>query len=438
MENLFNDFKASTANDWKNQLLKDLKGEAYESLQWLQEDGIILEPFYTAENQKQAYEPAFTHHDWEISTPLPELPSEELNKVILNRLDQGASSFLLNLGAHDLHMALNGVKLNYIHSAFYVNRGNVNQWRTYLETHYDINEVQASLFYQPFDASTNLEEWFRCMEFFFDHRKLKALSVDMTAVHNQNASPAYEVAMIFSALIEQYEFLNHKGCILASDFVVKTAVNSDFFTQIAKLRAIRRLWNCFKKEYNIKNNIYLMVETSLTNKTIGDKYNNLLRAGIESIAAVSGGCNELLIHDYDVFASPKDKMAARLAINQQLMLKHESYFDKMADVSCGAYMIEHLTDTLATKALEIFKGFEKEGGYLACAKKGLFTRDLKAHAAAKQQQVDNKLVSVIGVNKFKNTAESISLSPQELETLQHLAIANPALNYELQNFVNHA
>ncbi len=438
MDNLFQEFKASSAEDWKNQIIKDLKGDTYESLQWHHNNGMLVEPFYTAESLNQIYAPAFTHSDWEISVNLKNDSSAEINKSILSHLDNGASSFFFHTNSHDLNIAMNGVKLKYIHSAFEINKNNVHQLRSYLESNYDLNDVQASLFFQNFEQIQNMEEWYRCMEFFLEFRKIKAISMNALPYHNLNALAYYEVAIIFSGLIEQLEYLSSKGIITTSDLVVKTGVNSDFFTQIAKLRAIRRLWNCFKSEYKIKNNLYLIVETGLTNKSISDKHNNMLRSSIEAMAAVAGGCNELCVNDYDVFNAVKDKSATRLALNQQLILKHESYFDKIADVACGSYYIENLTDTIAQKALETFKYFETEGGYLSCVKNNVFKNEIKRQASLKQEQVNNLSQTVIGVNKFKNEKDPITLSDAEITVLKQLPINNPVLHYELLNLTKHA
>ncbi|MEI6021610.1 MAG: methylmalonyl-CoA mutase family protein [Bacteroidota bacterium] len=438
MKNLFEDFKASSAADWKNQIIKDLKGDAFETLQWQHDNGILVNPFYTAENIRQTYLPAFTHSDWEIGVNEMHESSNDLNKSLLTNLDRGASSFFLRLGKHDLNVAMNAVKLNYIHSSFEINKNNVHQLRAYFETHYDLNDVQSAIFFEDFEHAESLEEWYRCMEFFLEFRKIKAIGFNAMPFHNLNALAYYEVAIIFSGIIEQIEFLNQKGNISTADIVIKTGLDSDFFTQIAKLRAIRRLWHCFKSEYKLKNNIYLIAETGLRNKSIGDKHNNLLRSSVEAMAAVAGGCNELFVNDFDVFNAVKDKASTRLALNQQLILKHESYFDKFADVACGSYYIENLTDSIAEKALETFKDFEKEGGFLNCVKKNIFKTNIEKQAALKQEEVNSQKQVVIGVNKFRNEKESIVLSETEITSLQQLPIHNPSLSYELQNFSKHA
>jgi methylmalonyl-CoA mutase len=180
--------------------------------------------------------------------------------------------------------------------------------------------------------------------------------------------------------------------------------------------------------------VYLIVETSLTNKSISDSYNNLLRTTVESMAAVAGGCNELIVNTFDVLFATNKNLAERMAINQQLILKEESYFDKMADIACGSYYIEHLTDAIATKALETFKRFEKEGGYFKCIEKNMFANDIAKQANQQSEWVETQKQISIGVNKFKNEKEKIHLSAQVISELKHLPIQNPVLTYELEHY----
>jgi methylmalonyl-CoA mutase len=152
------------------------------------------------------------------------------------------------------------------------------------------------------------------------------------------------------------------------------------------------------------------------------------------MAAVSGGCNELCVTDFDVLFSENAVLAERMSLNQQLILKEESYFDKMADVACGSYYIETITDAIAGRALETFKYFEQQGGYLACLKKNIFSREIQAQAASKEERLKTGKQLSIGVNKFKNEKEKLTLSAEQIKALQQSGIQNPVLNFELEHF----
>lgn len=434
MPHLFSDFKPSSASDWKNQIIKDLKGEAYESLVWHNENGFDIEPFYTQENLKHSYEPAFTHSNWEICVNAKYKDEKHLNAHVLQSLDGGASAIAVNCHNLDLDKALQDVELEFIQSTFYVcDEKNAIALKNYfLENEYEPNDIKASLFIEKFHSQNDFETWKKIAPHFSSFHNIKTVAVNVLPYHNLNCYAYYEVAIIFSALVEYLEFFAQEKKFPEQDFVIKTGVSSDYFLQIAKLRAIRRIWNVLKKEYNIANNLYIIAETSLTNKTVSDNYNNLLRSTVEAMAAVAGGCNELIVTEFDALFPVNTKLSERMAINQQLILKDESYLDKFADVSCGSYYIETLTDNIVEKALETFKGFEKKGGYFVCEEKNIFKKEIAEQAQQRAEALNSQKQIFIGVNKFKNEKEKISLSDTDIERLKKMHINNPVLNFELE------
>jgi methylmalonyl-CoA mutase len=436
MQNLFSEFKPSTAADWKNQVLKDLKGEVLEQLIWHNENGIDVKPFYTSEDLTQAYEPAFTHANWEICVKGKTQNSLELNKQFLQQLNAGASSIALNCEGIDLDVALNGVELNYIQSTFILTEINASALKTYLQKKYPSKDLHFSLFPESFQSTKDLENWTKVISLFKEFKNGRSLSVDALGFHNQNCFAYYEVAIILSQLTEFLEVLSIKNEIPNSAIVVKTGVNSDYFIQMAKLRAIRRLWSVLREEYKLNNDLYLIVETGLTNKSISDSYSNLLRTTVEAMAAASGGCNELIVTEFDVLFSSNPILAERMAVNQQLILKEESYLDKMADTACGSYYIESMTDAIAQRALETFKSFETEGGFFTCLEKGRFQKNISVQSALYEERVNTQKQILIGVNKFKNEKEKINLPASTIEELKKLAIHNPGLNFELEHYFN--
>lgn len=437
MQKLFTDFKPSTAAEWKTQLIKDLKGESYENLTWHNDNGIEIKPFYTSEDLSHSYEPAFTHAHWEICVSAKSKDSKEVNAQFLQQLNAGATSVSLNSSGIDLSIALKDIQLKYIQSTFYVNPKNAAALKNYLEKNYDLKEINCSVFPEKFNSFSDLEEWSEVISLFKDFKTIKVQSVDVLSWHNQNCIAYYEVALILSQLTEYLEFSQSKKEPLSdAAFVVKAGVSSDYFIQMAKLRAIRRLWNVLKKEYSVNNELHLIVETSLTNKSISDSYNNLLRTTVESMAAIAGGCNELIVTDFDVLFETNKVLAERMSVNQQLILKEESYFDKMADTACGSFYVESITDAIASKALETFKRFEKEGGYFKCLEKNIFSNEISLQAKQREELVNTQKQISIGVNKFKNEKEKIDLKSSDIKKLKDLNINNPVLNFELEHYFN--
>jgi methylmalonyl-CoA mutase len=431
MQNLFSDFKTSTAAEWKAQLIKDLKGEPFENLVWHNENGFDIQPFYTHENLQHTYQPAFSHINWDICVKTLETESKKINQQLLNALSLGATAISINCDNINFDIALKNIQLNYISATFYIHPKDIEWLTNYLAKNYKLNELNITIFPKRIQKKKDFTQWQSVIALFSSYKNIKTISINHLFYHNQNCFAYYEVALIFSAL---NECLSNHVVNTKADIVIKTGVNSDYFIQIAKLRAVRRLWEIFKKEYKLTNNLYVIAETSITNKSISDSYNNLLRTTVESMAAVAGGCNELIVNPFDVLVSQNKILSERMAINQQLILKEESYLNKMADVSCGSYYIESITDTIAEIALETFKYFEEQGGYFKCIEKNIFETEIAKQAQQKAESINSQKQIVVGVNKFKNEKEKISLDKDIKLHLQQLAIHNPVLNFELQHF----
>ena len=435
MQKLFSEFSPSSISDWKNKFLNDIKESTFESYIWQNENGFDIEPFYNSESLSHSYLPAFTHSNWDVCVSSSSSDSKALNSELLNQLARGANSISINCSNINLIQALDGILLNYIQSTFYIDNQSASSLFNYLSDHYNLNELNISILPILFNNENDLKNWANNKSLFNGFDGIKTIGVNLYLSHNQNCLAYYEIALIFSALVEQLEFLSKKDKISNSKIVIKTGVNSDYFIQIAKLRAIRRLWNNLKIVYNCNNDIHLIVETTLTNKSISDSYNNLIRSTIESMAAIAGGCNELIVSEFDTL-NPTDKiLSERLAVNQQLILKDESYFDKIADVSCGSFYIESITDAIASKALETFKRFENEGGYFKCIEKSIFFNEINIQAKHQQDKINNQEEVSVGVNRFKNELENLEFSQNQIESLSNLCINNPGLNFELNNYL---
>ena len=136
--------------------------------------------------------------------------------------------------------------------------------------------------------------------------------------------------------------------LAASKIRFSFAAGSDYFPEIAKLRAARLLWSTLLNGFKISDNenscMQIHCVTSEWNKTLFDPYVNLLRTQTEAMAAVLGGTDSLTVEPFDtVFRNPDD-FSERIARNQQLILREESYFDKVADPSAG-FVLYRKTDS---------------------------------------------------------------------------------------------
>jgi len=426
MRDLFSQFTPVTAKAWKSQLEKDLKGVPVSDLDWKNENGFVIHPFYTAEDQQQVYAPAFTHADWRMMVKAESRSDANVNEFFLRALNGGADAILLDLNQRDLSVALNDIRLDFIHACFFGSPSELSALKIYLDKNYAEQTLSISLFPTSDIQGSELSAWQSAATSISGQT---TASADVLHWHNQHCGAALEIAIVFLNLAEFAE----KGS-LSGKVSIRAGVSADYFVEMAKLRAMRRLWEIFRPEWQSTQDLTIIAETSLTNKTISDRYNNLLRTSVESMAAISGGCNALVVNDYEVLKGDSDNLSQRMALNQQHILKEEAYFDKMSDSACGSFYMEQLTDQLAEKALQHFKEIQEKGGYFASLDSGLIQSRVAEIAKENAAAFERQELLITGVNKYRNEKENLSLSPQRMEFLKALQVENPALHFELQNF----
>ncbi len=179
------------------------------------------------------------------------------------------------------------------------------------------------------------------------------------------------------------------------------ALGSNYFFEIAKLRAARMLWAqavaAFGPADPASCGVRIHVRTSRLNKSVYDRYTNLLRVTTEAMSAVIGGADTLYV---DPFGFP-----ARLAENVQRVLRDESHLDAVADPAGGSYYVEALTDALAAHAWKLFQKVEAEGGYSRALETGAIDAALLEARNAKVKAISSRRRTLVGINNFPDVTE---------------------------------
>ena len=124
------------------------------------------------------------------------------------------------------------------------------------------------------------------------------------------------------------------------------------------MRALRLLWSTLATEYNVSQHCNIVAFPTKRNKTIYDYNTNMLRTSTECMSAILGGADTVCNLPYDAVYHKENEFGERIARNQLLILKHESYFDQVFNPTDGTYYIEELTSQIATKSLALFKNIE--------------------------------------------------------------------------------
>lgn len=419
---LFESFLPVRKEQWIKQVVKDLKGKSFEtSLTYTTQDGIVVSPFYTKEDFPEGteFKPLFNHTDWDVCAEIDGTNEEEGNKQMLFALNTGATSLLCYVYASaNLTVLCNQVQLQHIHTQFVVEGDAtvfVNNLNGYLKQQSIETETQATAVnIDPVEQLLRTGNWRKSNE--ADAHELQqviewngTLCINGNIYQQAGAPQAYEIGCILAhANMLVQDLLNHPASI--NTIQLNIAIGADYFFEIAKLRALRKVFSLFCQEHGIKAELLIHAETSSLNMTLFDEYNNSLRATTAAMAASIGGSNSLFIKPFDMLRHTRDKQAERLSRNIQLILKEESYLNQMADIAAGAYFIEYLTEQLAEKAWGYFTAIEKAGGFFENLKQGTIQQQINDYAAAQQQAFNLGETVLVGSNKFPNPKDDVNVS----------------------------
>ena len=193
----------------------------------------------------------------------------------------------------------------------------------------------------------------------------------------------------------------------------------DFFEEIAKFRAARRIWaRHLKEKYGAKNERSLKLrfhaQTAGCSLTAQQPENNISRTAFQAIAAVFGGAQSLHTNSMDeTLALPSEK-AAEIALRTQQLIAYETGVANVADPLGGSWLIESLTDQLEEEAEKYFEEIEHLGGVIQAIENGYFQREIARSAKSYQKLVDQKQLFIVGVNQFGKDDENIDIPILEI------------------------
>lgn len=183
------------------------------------------------------------------------------------------------------------------------------------------------------------------------------------------------------------------------------AIGMNFYMEVAKLRAARRLWAELMTNLGAKNPKSLLLrthcQTSGYSLTEQDPYNNVVRTAVEAMAAVMGGTQSLHTNSFDEALGLPTEFSARIARNTQLIIQEETHITKVADPWGGSYMMESLTNDLVASAKEVIDEVESLGGMTKAIASGMAKLRIEESATKKQGRIDSGEDIVVGVNKYR-------------------------------------
>ncbi|MDG6985416.1 MAG: methylmalonyl-CoA mutase [Nitrososphaerota archaeon] len=179
----------------------------------------------------------------------------------------------------------------------------------------------------------------------------------------------------------------------------------DFFEEIAKFRAARRIWaTVLREKYGVKDKRSLLMrfhtQTSGASLTWQQPLNNVVRTAIEALAAVLGGTQSLHTNSYDEAWALPTEQAVEVALRTQQIIAEETGTANVIDPLGGSYYVEWLTDQMEEEAYKYFDRIESSGGLLKAIKSGYLQREIAENSYRLSKRVEEDEDSVVGVNKY--------------------------------------
>jgi len=417
--NLFEDFDPVSSKQWKQKIQFELKGADYnETLIWNSPEDIKVKPFYHRDEFTKAADVNTKASEFEICQNIFVFDIEKSVERALDTLNRGADSLRFTIESDTIDVAKLLEKLPLENMAVYFNF-KFFSIDFVKKTDAILQQKKAIAYYNldPIGQLARDGNWFTTKDKNnFDSLNLLStaipnssiISIDATLYQNAGANMVQQLAY---SLAHVNEYFNRIP-VISKPIVIEVAVGTNYFFEIAKLRALRLLFNLVAKEYNHNLECHLLVSPTKRNKTLYDYNVNMLRTTTECMSAILGGADAVANLPYDSLYHKDNEFGDRIARNQLLVLKNESYFDKVNNPADGSYYIETLTIQLAEKALTLFKDIEANGGFLKQLNEGIIKRKIQESADKEQELFDSGKEVLLGTNKYPNKDDKMK---QDLE-----------------------
>lgn len=407
--NLFDDFNPISSKQWKQKIQFELKGADYnESLIWNSPEDIQVKPFYHKDELTKSFPISTKATEFKICQNIFVYDIHKSIERALDTLNRGAESlrFTIENESIDITNFLEQLPLEKI--TVYFNLGFISiDFVKKIDAFAKKNNITIFCNLDPIGQLAKDGNWFATKEKSnFDTLNLLSevtTSVSLISINSslyQNAG-ANMVQQIAYSLGQANEYFNRIKAI-NKPIVFEVAVGTNYFFEIAKLRALRLLFKLIAKEYDHKLDCNIVVSPTKRNKTLYDYNVNMLRTTTECMSAIIGGADAIANLPYDALYHKDNEFGDRIARNQLLILKKESYFDKVNNPADGSYYVENLTNQLAEKSLALFKDIEANGGFLKQLNDGIIKRKIQESGDTAQQLFDSGKEILLGTNKHPN------------------------------------
>ena len=247
--------------------------------------------------------------------------------------------------------------------------------------------------------------------------KWNVLNVNSRNIRESGVDAVQEAAFSLALGIDFVDRLCKRGLDIDS-FARRigffSAVHLDLFEEVAKFRAMRRIWaRQMKERFGAKNEKSMWfrcaVQTSSLTLTAQEPMNNIVRAAVQTLTAILSGVQSVHTTSYDEAYCLPTEETQKLAIRTQQIVAYETGVTKIADPLGGSYLVETMTDELEERIWELMKDMEKQGGFIECFKAGWIENELNQARYKLAEQMESAELPIVGMNLFRDESAAAEI-----------------------------